>query len=70
MTEQATTDMAMGSWVRVRNGCPLTLPYYARTAIGQVTELDGDTAVVTFLGGRVFPVPSEWLEAVEPPPAD
>lgn len=67
MAEQATTEIEVGSWVRVRNSCPLTLPYYARTSIGQVTELEGNTWVVTFVGGRVFPVPAEWLESTAAP---
>lgn len=67
VTEQATTAIDVGSWVRVRSNCPLTLPYYARTSIGQVTELEGNTWVVTFLGGRVFPVPAEWLESTPAP---
>jgi hypothetical protein len=63
----AKNSFEIGSWVRVRDNCPLTLPYYARTAIGQVVELEHGALVVTFLGGRSFPVPGEWLETTNPP---
>lgn len=67
MTAQTTEKLGVGSWVRVRENCPLTLPYYARTSIGQIVEVEGDSYVVTFLGGRSFPVPVAWLEPTSPP---
>lgn len=68
MSNGGKTTFEIGSWVRVRDNCPLTLPYFARTAIGQVVELESGSHVVTFLGGRSFPVPGEWLETTAPPP--
>lgn len=67
MTGHGTDKLEVGSWVRVRENCPLTLPYYARTSIGQIVEVEGDSFVVTFLGGRSFPVPVPWVEPTNPP---
>ena len=65
MTDE--TEIAEGHWVRVKDHCPLTLPYYARVAPGQVVGVEGDCMVVEFMGGRVFPVPLTWLEHAPTP---
>lgn len=63
-------EPGLGDRVRVKDPCPLTLPYYARTSDGIVTEVEGDCFVITFSSGRVFPVPAIWLEVLEPAPAE
>jgi hypothetical protein len=56
----------LGSRVRVRQGCPHTLPHFARALPGEVVGPPEGGLVQVKFGERFFPVAVEWLEILPP----
>lgn len=60
----------IGSRVRVRRGCPHTLPHFARVLPGEVVGPPEGGLVQVKFGERFFPVAMEWLELTTEPDPD
>lgn len=61
-----TDSIPIGSRVRVKKGCPHTLPHFARVLAGEVVGPPEDGLVQIKFGERFFPVSIAWLELAEP----
>jgi hypothetical protein len=59
-----TDTIPVGSRVRVKPGCPHTLPHFARELTGEVVGPAEAGLMQVKFGERYFPVATEWLEIV------
>lgn len=60
-----TDSIPIGSRVRVKQGCPHTLPHFARVMNGEVVSDVEDGHIQVKFGERYFPVAAAWLEVVD-----